>query len=268
MKAQPQIDEYILGKLPPDEHNAFEKQLVRDQALKEEVTFRKEILVGLAEVQKKDLVSQFEAFEQGEIPLAIAEPKEEEINRSGAKIRSLRFYLSAAAAVLLLVVAVWLVRSYVSPQSNTSLFAANLEVTEALEATEVVRGQNDVNATEKVYSDWKRAVNAYNAGDLPSALLGLNQVEVEVLKVNDQSKYLYQLGLVKMLTQDYRGAKEIFDNPAVRKAEPDNASWYSALLLLAMEKDNAVIIEALKPIAESMTNPWSSKASSLIEKLD
>lgn len=111
-KANDIIDAYLLGQLSEEERQAFEKVLREDPEVAEEYEFRKEMQVGLGEVQREDLRARIKAI--GENPPA------QQVGRKFPRSRMLMI----AASVVLILGASWWYWTAMKPVSGEELFAS------------------------------------------------------------------------------------------------------------------------------------------------
>ncbi len=100
-----QIERYLKGHMPPDEHQAFEAEIARDPELEALVYQHRLERIGLELLVERDLRTKMQAWDRETELLQQLQPQPRR-----ARLRSLTWALRAAAVVTALAAGYWLLR--------------------------------------------------------------------------------------------------------------------------------------------------------------
>ena len=263
-KINDQIDQYLLNTLTAKEKLAFEEQLQQDEALQEEIVFRKKLLAGLEQLHVGQLVKRFVEFEEAEItPKKTVTNKQVETTSLG---RSWRILLFILLFIFLAVTAFFIYRHFNPSLTKATIYAQHFTLPDAESIIEanVVKG-DDSTTTETSSEEWKAIVQSYQNVQYTETLQLLTTLDTSTLDKRRQAQYLYLLGVLKMENGDFQNALPLLNDE--KAANPTAREWYRALALLQMERPKEEIRAAFLRIAEDGTHPWRGDAKVVLELL-
>ena len=204
MDIREQIELYAFGKLTGEALRAFEARLTADPAFAAAVARESEMLRALRLIPEVDALRE---------QLNIIE-KEQFVSLETTEKRSvpMRWYLAAAAAVLLAVAAVWYFRqpAVLTPEQ---IFAAHFHPPKTLNAG-VRRGEagSDSTAQNDFRKQWVEAVDLYAQGDFKASLQIWNHLTSRPESADFKSDINYPAGLTAMQAGDFKTAISFFEN--------------------------------------------------------
>ncbi|MEL7534711.1 MAG: hypothetical protein AAFN10_25615 [Bacteroidota bacterium] len=238
------IEQYLAGKLSPEELAAFEKELDMNEDLKNAITLEIATRTGAFAAGIKDQKEQLHA--------RFYELKSEEAKIVPARRRMLYAGAIAAAIVLLVSFFVFVPRT---PSSGPELFAANYERPLA----SVMRGEDGMEA-------YKAAQIAYAEGDFAKAVIHYEAaLQNALLPSMDEARFYLaiaqmELGQNEAASQNF---KQLSDSSDYRQM----GAWYDALLSLKTEQLEEAKAK-LAAIAQSQGNFYQSQAQKLLSELE
>lgn len=238
------IDQYLAGKLSPEELLAFEKELAMDENLKDALTLEIATRTGTfaagIQDQKEQLHSRFYELKSKEAKIVPA--------------RSRLLYAGAVAAAIVLLLSFFLLVPR-TPPSGQELFAATYERPLA----SVMRGADGFEA-------YKSAQIAYAEGDFTTAA---NQYETALqnalFPAKDEARFY--LAIAQMELGQNEAAFNNFSQLSNSPEYGQMAAWYDALLSLKSDQLE-VAKQKLSTIAQSQGHFYQSPAQQLISELE
>lgn len=238
-----QIDDYIMGVLEEEKRPLFDKTLRKDQDLNIRLNQRRELIKGIEAYHRLQLKNKLKQIHEK----AFVSPVQ-----PIAKRRNLRPWISIAAAIALLVVAlVWITNQ--TPASE-QLFADHFQ---AYELSLSQRGDTE--------QELVQLEKLYNNKDYEAAL----PLFESLLQENEESIQL-QLGagVTKLSLGNPKEALAYF-NRIIRSNDllfKDQAIWYAALAHLKMD-DQEAAKKQLELLANDPDADHHQDAVTLLEKL-
>ena len=281
------IDDYLTDNLASDKRILLEQKINNDESFAEKVDFEKVLLQGIhladrnlikkniSETQHNLKTEGF--FDSMENKTAIVKnintrkvgsPVSEKTN----SIRSLRFYLSRAALILVILTAAIFTYSEFSKSTLDKNQIYNIAFAEPPSSENVFRskavlGENPdlPPSKEESYQMWKKAKKAYNEKNYPKSLKILEQIELASLDDGEQAEVLFQKGLLNMLLQKHKVAFDIFQEVTY---DPSRTEWYKALLMLQLDGPKEEVIQSFTKIVNSPTNRYKEDAINILKDLE
>lgn len=234
---QDYIDKYHAGEIPEAD---FQQRLESDTDLQQAfVQYQQDLKViraGAKEQLKKKAASALDKQEQKKV-----------------KIFPLKRLLQIAAALVFLVVSVFLIKNINHTSSTTDLFAAHFELPDPA-------GERNANPQTEI---WNKAMAAYSKQDFKKTIELLSPL----VKQNDfpfaDRGNLY-VGLSQLMQNENQKALESFDAINVESSFVQDAEWFRALAFLKMEN----LEEAKKAFQKIVDQPRHFKHKEAVEILD
>ncbi len=247
------LERYLDGELPEEERKAFETQLQTDEKLKEELAFHQMARQAVEVNIENELRAELNTW------------KAKEQNNGMKVVRFRRRALSIAAAVLLLVVAGWLVlfRGNSTEQLFNQQFTAfedNISTQIDLELSEAGFGKED--GYLAVLEDAMQAYNQKNYEKAIPLFEEFNEKGAENWK--DQSRFYQAMALIG--NEQTAEALPVLEDLQTTSTFPDKATiqWYLALVYVKMDEKEAAR-EILNKLKED--EAYGDSSIKLLEKL-
>ena len=239
------IQDYLDGLLSKKERAGFEQQLKIDQELADEVALYKSVQTRLSD-------KKIQTFRE-----KLKQVKAEQ--EQPPKVRSLRFILTIAAGVtLLLVAAFWLLR----PTAPTAqeLLSAHLK---NLDPNSIVPPFSNRNPGDSTASEgqFDQARNLFKNGQYVIALDTMQLVPAE----QRNNAYYYELGVLFLLNQQATSAITALQQ--MDNSQEGGQYWYLALSYLTLGQEEASK-EELQKILNDPTSTWQPEARKLLGTLE
>lgn len=105
------VEQYLLGQLQGEALTDFKRRLAIDEAFKKEVVVEQAILRNLKSTGRQQMQQQFESFHQ-----ELAE--EPETAAKVVKINTQRYFLMAAASIILIITSIFAINTLITRQST------------------------------------------------------------------------------------------------------------------------------------------------------
>lgn len=230
------IDAYLQGRLSQKENQVFEQQLAKDQALREELEFRKNLQIAVTIRERKRLKAILSAKTK--------QKSDEDIYR---------WKLAAAVSGLIFIVAATIF--FFNKDSNDKLFLAYYETFPNIEVP-TVRGSLDLHGLTDAFL-------AYDNEEYELAQLLFK----DHFQVNEDFVSGFYGAMASIEIGDFNTALELLINAG---ESPDAYEvprlWYMALLNIKLEKQSDAM-ELLNAIAQ-MEHPLAANAVTLKMRLD
>lgn len=243
-----QIDEYILGKLSPNEVQEFRQQLLIDSNLADEVKKREIILGGLEALGNEKMRDRIKAVRKE----MLEEASNNTLGRE--RSRSLFIWLSAAAAIFVLYWAGW---HFLNPATINAETIFAETYSPYLEDF----GSRGSNSTK----NYLQAVTSYEAKNYADAIPLLENI----LKVEPQnSEVELILGDCLLSINKTEEAIEHFNAVIARKTSlyNDPAQWFLALSYLKQNKIEACQ-KTLQTLIQDPQADYYKEAKALLAKI-
>lgn len=244
------VDRYVQSEMTGAEKEAFEKEMLADDGLRQEVSLRRALLDGIRKNQNDALRSRLNVI-HNEVQNASAEQSHVNIGSAGQN-RS-RWWLAAAASVVL-IMAFTLWMSGLFDTSSENLYSQYYEKP----AYSGTRGTGDNTLSE--------AGNMYNTDRFEDAAYRFE----DYLRGHEDDTYVRFMAAISYLeSDDLKNAKahlkEVIesDGPLSTRAE-----WYLALTYLKEDNRQEAIFWLKRLAGDPSAKPYSDKALGLLEKLD
>lgn len=238
------IEQYLAGKLSPEELAAFENELAMNEDLKKSLTLEIATRTGAFAAGIKDQKEQLHA--------RFYELKSEEAKIVPARRRMLYAGAIAAAIVLLVSFFVFVPRT---PSSGPELFAANYERPLA----SVMRGEDGFEA-------YKAAQIAYAEGDFAKAATQYETaLQNALFPAKDEARFY--LAIAQMELDQNEAAANNFQQLSDSPDYSQMGAWYDALLSLKLAQIDEAKVK-LNAIAQSQGHFYQSAAQQLIAELE
>ncbi|MEL7146697.1 MAG: tetratricopeptide repeat protein [Bacteroidota bacterium] len=257
------INGKVEGSLSEAEEKLFDERYQSDNAFKEEVIARTQVIAGVEALRKQALKEEFSSWlDKGEDEITL--DPEEERNSSP----QIRWYFAVAAAIvpLLLVVFLW---SREDTSTSQELFTANFTPMENVlgarsgNSNSPAKDGNPLYDAKAYQLAISEGMKAYDAGDYASAIASLRAIEIQ-----DEMIALY-LGISYLATGDTRQARNVLETKVKpsNKVLHDAATWYVALSYLK-EKDYEKAQASLDRLIDSKSSDYTKDALKLKQKID
>jgi len=238
-----QIEEYLSGKLSPEERAKFESNLEKDTQFKEKVENRRRILRGIEMAYNQELKDLL-VKEEAKMPHLKPENKN--------RIRSLYPLVGMAATVTLLIIAFFALRD--RSLDNSGLYAQYYQPYPNVEVPVSRSESNDANP-----------FILYERGNYGEALTQFSALRTS--KPDDPALLFYS-GICQMELKSGEDAissfKELLGLDANKYTRP--SKWYLALAYLKSEQSS----EAISYLNEltQIDDVYAKKAAELLDQLD
>ncbi|MEL6673280.1 MAG: hypothetical protein AAFR61_13845 [Bacteroidota bacterium] len=236
-------DAYLNGRLSPEEMVAFEKERAINPALEEEIAQlqwdRQLIAAGVRE-DMRALAGEALAADSGKVRW-FSKPSQ--------------LYLGAVAAVLLLLLAVYLFRP-APPQNSQELYASHFD----LPAAPAFRSQ-----AQSIHPIWETALAAYRSGNMEKAAAEWISIQRDPSFTKIMEARFYA-GIALMELKRPLQAMAQFEAIDPAHSLSQDRDWYLALALLqARQLSDAD--RQLEKIAADDLHPFQQRAARLQEQL-
>lgn len=216
------IEAYLAGTLSTEERSSFEAKVAQNPALSKLLAQEATIFAATHQTGKEALKQQLTA----ELTASLSQ-KPKPIRR----IHPL--WYAAAAAVVLLVLSIWLLPGTASTSSD--LFA------------EMYRPPSPMSLRQSNSDQgWNETMNVYGKGDYPTALAQLESMAADSLLRDRPARYLF-LGICQMELGQYEAARVAFGQISPTSLYGPHSDWYTALAWLQEEK-----LEAARPLLQKI----------------
>ncbi len=238
MEESKRIDDYLSGRLKPEQQQAFEEELSRNPELKKQLELQRDMEFLLRHDEERAALKAVLEAEGAEHFRAEAPPKQR------GRLRWIGWATAAAAAAILLFV-LWPV--FVQPDLYQ----------EYAEFPPLALSEKSTTTT-----NWAATEQAFNTGNYEQADAQLE----EYLKAfpEDQQARLY-LGIAKMETGEPEAARRLFaEVSAAAPGLADYADWYRALSFLKTG-DSAAAESLLRKIETG--SPFYEQAQEVLSAL-
>lgn len=256
-----QISDYLDGNLQPEEQGAFEDQLKKDHQLAKELELYKEIQQELSNEKVLKFRKSIHSFNE-------KYKEKSQTHLPPTRLKSLRFILSVAAGIILLLAAgIWFFSPTSSAQELLATYVETLNPTDILPAQYSSGIRSVIDSTIQLEEDsllatnWHKARIFFAEKKYDSALNAM--IEVKESEVIDPSSYYYELGILYLINK--QPAEAI---TTLQKMETDKSggkNWYLALSYLALNQID-LCREQLTLLTKE-DNPWYEEASTLLKSL-
>lgn len=257
MDTREQIEQYTFGKLSKEALLAFEARLASDPVFAETVARESDLLRALKLSPEVDaLREQLAALEAAQSASVGTRPP--------STLRLFRGYGAVAAAVALLVMAVWF---FTRPAVLTpaQLFVAHFQPPATL-ASAGKRNKPDglVPALSGFQKNWAAADSLYAQGNFKEALRQYQQLAPEPEARAFQSRFNYGAGLTAMQAGAFQEAVGFLDRIPPTDY-PTERPWYLALCQLRLGQLPEAR-QAFEQIAAS-ASPFAGAAKQILQQL-
>ncbi|MCB0639946.1 MAG: hypothetical protein KDC54_25165, partial [Lewinella sp.] len=239
------IEAYLTGELPPDDRQAFEEEVARDEALARELEQHRLEHQAMRMLLHDELRATMQSWRK-DAPSTKAEDDGAKVVSLSARRGRVRRLLSIAASLLLLIGfgGSWWAHQTVGNQALAQSYAEGLSTSQRGGAA-------------------REAESLLKAGD--------TQAAIDLLQdATDVSDRLL-LAQAYFQQKDYAAASAIYAEieglPTISKAQRDLAQWQNALAQLG-QGDATTARELLQGIAQSSGNDYQDDAAGLLRKLD
>lgn len=224
------VERYVLGQMPPDENQAFEREMSENENLREEVNRTQEAILAVKTGALREQLRE------------IHEAKIESKKASG------NFWLSVAAGIMILVaVAGWFLTR---PSANERLFAEYSTTDPGLPVP--------MSASDEY--DFFDAMVDYKSGEYDEAIrkwstLAENDPENDTL--------LYYIGAAEFNQENFEQALEQFRKIPENSGFYDRTRWYTALIMVSRGDK-----EALADITPAPDSEYAERIMELKEQME
>jgi len=253
------IDKYIKGTLSGEDFKSFEKELLSDPQLAEEVKLQREIDEALKEKDVMELHAQlngiFENIKE-EITNKEAVPKAIEIKTRPKYIFNIKWQYAAAAGVAAFVGISGIFYITMRPAQNDRLY---VQYFKPYDAPSIVRSGTAISE-----DNYQRAMNEYNSGNYKQAFEMLDKLSAD--DPTDMSVLFFK-GISAMELNKLEDALTLFKKIISNKSSlyTESAEWYQALCLLKKNnKTEAVILFGKIAFGNSY---YKNEAKKILEKI-
>jgi hypothetical protein len=253
-----QIPDYLEDLLSPEEKEAFEHQLERDEHLVQEVNLHREVAGSLANSDLRGFREKLERFNR-ETPVI-----ETEIQNKNRSI-SLRVLITIAASLLLLVVlATWVLQSDPSAEDQVTAYLENYDPANVLPPAYIApdrtgeRAPNVAPADTSEKDPLHEARIFFSRKQYPEALAVMKTIDPKSLP--NENAYWYELGVLYLLNDQPLPTVEALKKinaPALEEAQ----RWHLALAYWKLDRLEEAR-SALQPLLDQ-PNPWQEEAKVL-----
>jgi hypothetical protein len=253
------IDKYIKGTLSGEDLKNFEKELLSDHQLAEEVKLQHEIDEALKEKDVMELHAQlngiFENIKE-EITNKEAAPKAAEIKTKPKYIFNMKWQYAAAAGLAALVGVSGIFYVTMRPAQNDRLYAQYFK---PYDAPSIVRS-----GSAPTEDNYQQAMNEYNSGNYKQAFDMLDKLSADDHK--DMSVLFFK-GISAMELNKLEDALALFEKIISNKSSlyTESAEWYQALCLL--KKNNKTDAIVLFGKIASSNSYYKNEAKKILEKI-
>ncbi|QMU29984.1 tol-pal system YbgF family protein [Adhaeribacter radiodurans] len=242
------VEQYLLGQLQGEALTDFKRRLATDESFKKEVAVEQAILRNLKTVGRQQRQQQFENFH-----LEIAEEPETEVKV--VKMNTQRYFLMAAASIVLIITSILAINNLITRQSTPeAIYQAYYEPY----LIPRFRGA-PIEADQRT-----GAIEAYRAGDY---LLSIQLFEQFLAKENDE-KSLFYLGNAYLAANKPEAAIKTYLTYLQQYKQFETPSkWYLGLSYIKVE-NNAEAKKVLKEVAANKApdNIYREKAKEILSK--
>lgn len=243
------IERYLDGEMNADEQAAFDQDIATNAQLKEEVKqheLARDAMELLIEDELRSQLKTLQAEENASMePVQIKRPK----------LRSLYYGLAIAAGVLLLI-------GFFTQQWATNQFSNDALLSAYAGTSDLSNLRSKTNAETLI----EQGVEAYSNKDYQAAIQAFGAIE------KDSAQYTlaqYALGQTYYQLEQWEAALSAFD--AATQGDflryKREAEWSKVLTLLAANREDAEIVQALQVVLEDWENPHQTEAQALDQKL-
>ena len=238
------MENYLKGRMSPQEQERFEREISQNQELREEVALHQQLVSSIETESVRHMLEQIheENFTEEEAPVV------------PMRSRSRYFPLAIAASVALLILAGWWVFSWQSSQTE-ALYAAYFSPDEGLPTT--LGYADDAQFAEGMVS--------YKLGEYTEALKYWQPL-LSADPANDTLNYYSGLAYLanEQPEQAMQNLKPVAENEA--SGFHTDARWYLALAFLKNEQ--LADAEALFQTLAAEDSPHRIKSQEMLEKLE
>lgn len=248
MELDDKIDAYLQGNLPKELHLAFEEEINQTPSLAKEVAERQALQMGIQDVARQTLLTQFEQWDK-----ELSTTNSPELKPSSRKKTKLILITTLGLAASLLLV---ITLRFLLPTSNPEALFASYYKSYPNYVVNVERSNSKLN---NLYT---QSFHHYEQGNYTKAIEGFKQILTQTSEV----EVAFYLSLSYVAIDSFEKALPLLVQttkaPAHRFSEP--AYWYAALTALRLDKKKEAKYW-LEQLAKK-SGSYSSKASQLLEK--
>lgn len=268
-KINDHIDQYLLNTLTAEEKQAFEKQLKQDEALQEEVVFRKKMLAGLEQLHVGQLVEQFAAFEKKNNTTVPSIPSPIKPKRKLSVVWN-RQYLAIAAGLALIILTgiVYYVYSGEQRNSNQQLFSSYYNPPDNQSLMEEIEDNMSgfANQDKERWIALQEGMIAYENKNFGQAE-GLLEQYVKTFPSDFDARFYLAITKFQLdKTNEGRNILIQLEN-SYQKDERDIISWYLALAYVKLNQEEAAK-ELLTELLQKKEGVYYEQVNQLLKAIN